>query len=784
MDRSAAADITESEQTGGHVSKSYAGRPKGWHASASGHGARPLSLPIAKRRCIIPRKRSRMAMHSRAVLILVPFVAALLEPVSGAQVGGAAAPVSPGQAAGAPVARKVPHETPIHGRTLKDDYFWLREKSNPEVIAHLEAENAYTDTMMAPTKALQETLYKEMLGRIKQTDLSVPTRIGDFYYYSRTEEGKQYAYRCRRKGSMEGAEEVLLDLNKLAEGNSYLGLGAFNVSDDGNLLAYSADTTGYRQYTLHVKDLRTGETLNEAIERVGSVEWATDNKTLFYTTEDAVSKRSDKFFRHAVGSDRSDLLYEERDELFDLGAGRSLDRKMIFLASFAKTSREFRYLPANTPGAPLKVVLPRQAGHEYDVDHYRGQFYITTNRHAKNFRVVTAPIADPSEANWKPFIDHNPAVKIDGVSFFANHVVVAEREGGLDYLRVIDMNTRKSHRIATTEPDYTLGLSGNPEFDTTSVRFVYQSMVTPQSTFEYDLNTRQRKLLKQQEVLGGYDPAQYQARRIWAVARDGTKVPVSIVARKDVKIDGKAPLLLYAYGSYGASMAPTFSSARLSLLDRGVIYALAYIRGGGELGEDWRDQGRMFKKMNTFTDFIDCADYLVRNKYTAKDRLVIQGASAGGLLMGAVVNMRPDLFKAVVAQVPFVDVMNTMMDATLPLTTSEWIEWGNPNNVEEFEYMIKYSPYDNVKAQKYPALLVQVSLNDSQVPYWEGTKFAAKIRAMKTDTNPLILKANMGAGHGGSSGRYDALHETAFTYAFILWQMGLAGLPSTTTAAR
>ena len=446
---------------------------------------------------------------------------------------------------------------------------------------------------------------------------------------------------------------------------------------------------------------------------------------------------------------------------------------IILLTSFAKTSREARYLPADTPAAELKIVLPREAGHEYDVDHYNGLFYLTTNKNAKNFRVVTAPVSNPAERNWKPFIDHNPAIKIDGVSFFANHVVVSEREGGLDYLRVIDMRTRTSHRIATTEPDYTLSLGANPEFITKTIRFIYQSMVTPSSTYEYDLDTKQRTLLKQQEVLGGYDPMQYQAQRIWATARDGTRVPVSIVAKKSVKLDGTAPLLLYAYGSYGASMAPTFSSGRLSLLNRGVIYAIAYIRGGGELGEDWREQGRMMKKMNTFTDFIDCAEYLVKNKYTSSDRLVIQGGSAGGLLMGAVVNMRPDLFKAVVAQVPFVDVINTMMDASLPLTTSEYIEWGNPNKRDEFEYMIKYSPYDNVAPQKYPAMLVQVSLNDSQVPYWEGTKFAAKVRAMKTDTNPLLVKANMGAGHGGSSGRYDALRETAFTYAFMLWQMGL-----------
>ena len=672
-----------------------------------------------------------------------------------------------------PIAKKVPHTTEIHGYSLKDDYFWLREKKNPEVLKYLEAENAYTEEVMKPTKELQEALYKEMLGHIKQTDLSVPSRIGEYYYYSRTQEGKQYPYMCRKKGSLDGTEEMLLDLNKLAEGNSFLGLGGYTVSDDGNLLAYSTDTTGYRQYTLHVKDLRSGKILSESIERTGSVVWANDNKTLFYTTEDAVSKRSDKFWRHVVGSDKNDLIYEEKDELFDVGASRSLDKKIIFLSSYAKTSRELRYVPADNPTGEFKVILPRQDGHEYDVDHYNGLFYITTNKNAKNFRVVTAPINDPSEKNWKTFIAHNPKVKIDGLTTFANHMVVSEKEGGLNHLRVIDMKTRQSHRITTDESDYALFLAGNPEFNTTTVRFNYQSMVTPSSVYDYDLNTRQRKLLKQQEVLGGYEAKNYEAKRIWAVARDATKVPVSLVYKKGVKVDGTAPMLLYAYGSYGASMAPTFSSSRLALLDRGVIYALAYIRGGGELGEEWREQGRMMNKLNTFYDFIDCADYLVKNKYTSSDRLVIQGGSAGGLLMGAVTNMRPDLFKAVVAQVPFVDVMNTMLDASLPLTTSEYTEWGNPNEKAAFDYMIKYSPYDNIAAKDYPALLVQVSLNDSQVPYWEGTKFLARLRATKTDHNPLLLKANLGAGHGGASGRYDALRETAFTYSFVLWQMGL-----------
>ncbi len=627
---------------------------------------------------------------------------------------------------------------------------------------------------MQPTGDLQETLYQEMLGRIKQTDLSVPSRIGEHFYYSRTEEGKQYAYMCRRKGSMQAPEELLLDLNALAEGRSYLGVGAYVVSDDGHRLAYSLDTTGYRQYTLHVKDLQTGGALGGQIERVGAVVWANDNRTLFYTTEDAVSKRSNKVWRHVVGTDASETVFEEPDALFDVSAGRSLDRKVIFIGSFARTTSEQRYLRADQPSGTFRVIVPRESGHEYDADHYDGRFYIRTNKGAKNFRIVTAPIDDPSEPRWQPFVEHDPAVKIDGITFFARHAVVSEREDGLTFLRVLDMKTRQSHRVSTDEPDYALSLGSNPEFDTDTVRFTYQSMVTPASVYDYRMDTRERLLLKQREVLGGYDPQNYESKRIWSVSRDGTRVPVSLVYRKGLVLDGRAPLLLYAYGSYGVSMSPAFSSNRLSLLDRGFVYALAYIRGGGELGEEWRQQGRMMQKMNTFTDFIDCAEHLVRNGYTSSGRLIIQGGSAGGLLVGAVANMRPDLFKAVVAQVPFVDVVNTMLDPTLPLTTSEYIEWGNPNEKPAFDYMMTYSPYDNVKPQAYPAMLVHVSLNDSQVPYWEGAKLVAKLRALKTDSNALLLKANLGAGHGGPSGRYDALREVAFTSAFMLQQVGLA----------
>ena len=670
-----------------------------------------------------------------------------------------------------PIARKIPKTTQIHGYTLEDPYAWMRQKTDPEVLAHLEAENAYTAAVMAPFKALEEQLYAEILGRIKQTDLSVPTRSGAYWYYSRTEEGKQYPYLCRRAGTMDGAEEVLLDLNALAEGHPYLGVGAYAVSDDANWLAYSLDRTGYRVYTLHVKDLRTGELSSEAIERVGSVVWARDSRTLFYTTEHEVSKRSEKCWRHVVGAPESELVFDERDELFDLGLGRSRDKAMILLGSYAKTSREFRFLPADTPTAPFRLVTPRSEGHEYDVDHYEGRFYITTNRGAKNFRVATASPADPAETSWDAFIPHNPLVKIEELSFFQHHLVISERERGLTHLRVIDMRTRTSHRIAADEPDYAMGMAANPEFETSTIRYSYQSMVTPATVYEYDLQTRERTLLKQQEVLGGFDPSEYEARRLWVPVRDAQQVPVSLVFRRGIPLDGSSPLLLYAYGSYGASLEPTFSSSRVSLLDRGAIYAIAYVRGGGELGEEWREAGRMMQKMNTFHDFVDCAEYLVDQKYTSADRLVIQGGSAGGLLVAAAANLRPGLFKAVVAQVPFVDVVNTMLDPTLPLTTVEYIEWGNPNDRTAFEYIRSYSPYDNISAQDYPAMLVHVSLNDSQVPYWEGAKYVARLRELKTDSNPVLLKTNLGAGHGGASGRYDALRETAFTYSFILWQM-------------
>ncbi len=683
-----------------------------------------------------------------------------------------------------PMAEKKTKTTSIHGETLVDEYFWLREKTNPAVLSHLQAEDAFAASLMKPTAALQEKLYNEMLSHIKQTDSNVPYRWGNYFYYTRTVEGKQYPIYCRKRGSTDAVEEIVLDQNELAKGQKFMSVGAFVPSDDGNLLAYSTDNTGYRQYTLQLKDLRTGELFPERIERVNDIAWATDNKTFFYVTEDAVTKRSDKFFRHVLNSEKSDLIYEEKDELFDIATHRSLDKAVIFLKATSKTSAEVRYLPSDNPNAVLKVILPRQAEHEYDVDHRGNLFYIRTNKGAKNFRIVTAPVEDPTEKNWKEFVAHRPAVKIDHLNLFADHAVLSEWEDGLQQLEVIDFKSEKRNRIKFPEPVYSAGLSSNKEFNTAVVRYTYNSLVTPNSVFDYDMNTGKSTLMKQTEVPGGFDRANYKSERVFATASDGTKIPMSMVYRKGTKLDGSAPLLLYGYGSYGISIPPTFSSNRLSLLDRGVIYVIAHIRGGGELGEEWRQAGRMMSKINTFTDFIACAEHLVNTKYTSSDRLIIQGGSAGGLLVGAVSNMRPDLFKAVVSQVPFVDVLNTMLDASLPLTTSEYIEWGNPNEKPAYEYMKKYSPYDNIAKKDYPAMLVKVSLNDSQVPYWEGAKLVAKMRALKTDHNPLLLKVNFGAGHGGASGRYDALRETAFDYAFMLWQMGISGSVSDFTTLK
>jgi oligopeptidase B len=673
-----------------------------------------------------------------------------------------------------PIAPRQEHFEQRHGAIIADDYFWLREKSDPKVVEYLNAENAYTGQITADLKPFADALYLEMLARIKQTDLSVPTRRGDYFYYTRTEEGKQYPIQCRRKGSMERPEEILLDLNELAKGKPFAGLGAFVVSDDQKLLAYTIDYTGFRQYALQVKDLTTGVTLPDTTDRVTSVVWAADNKTLFLTTEDAVTKRSDKLFRHTLGSAAFDLQYDEKDELFDINVGKTRDKSYLVVEAEAKDTTEIRYLRADYPLGHFTVLLPREKNHRYYLDHREGLFYIRTNKPGKDFAVVSAPEKDPSPKNWKVFIPHREGVRIEDVDLFKTFAVAVEKAQALDRLRVYDYKTSKWTEVVFPEPVYSVFPGGTPDYEASAYRYNYQSLVTPASVFDYHPLTGKSSLLKQQEVLGSFDPAHYSTERLWATARDGVRVPISIVYKKGLKRDGKAPLLLYGYGSYGLGSPPAFSSDRLSLLDRGMVYTIAHIRGGDELGEKWREDGMLMKKKNTFFDFIDSAEFLIAEGWTSKDRLAIEGRSAGGLLMGAVVNLRPDLFRAVHAGVPFVDVMNTMMDASLPLTVGEYLEWGNPNEKAAYDYMKTYSPYDNMEKRAYPAILVTSSFNDSQVMYWEPTKYVARLRTLKTDKNQLLLKMKMDpAGHGGASGRYDKLKDQAFEYAWLLTQVGI-----------
>jgi oligopeptidase B len=674
-----------------------------------------------------------------------------------------------------PVAKKESKVTEINGQKLVDNYAWLREKKNPAVKAYLDAENAYTDAVMKSTEALQKKLYDEMLSRVKETDVEVPYQEGGYFYYVRTEAGKQYGIRCRKKGGLDASEEILLDVNELAKGQTFMSLGAFNVSDDGNLLAYSTDNTGFRQFTLAVKDLRTGKLLVDRAERVDSVAWANDNKTIFYTVEDAVSKRPYQLYRHTVASRSPDtLLYEEKDERFELGVGKTRSKAYLLLISSSHTTSEARYLPADQPMAGWKLIEPRKQDVEYYPDHHGDFFYIRVNDTGRNFRMVKAPVSDPASRNWQEVVPNRSDVMLDDIDFFKNFYVSFEREKGLPQIRITDLQTLKSRRIDFPEPSYVNYSYVNREYDTTKFRYGYQSFITPQSVFEYDVPTGSSTLLKQKEIPGGYDRNRYQVERILATASDGEKIPVSVVHLKGAKLDGKGPLYLTGYGSYGASYDIYFDAPIFSMVDRGVVVAVAHIRGGGEMGKAWHDDGRMMHKKNTFTDFISSAEYLLAQGYGSKDRLVIEGRSAGGLLMGAVLNMRPDLFHAALVGVPFVDVMNTMLDESIPLTVTEFEEWGNPKEKLAFDYMLSYSPYDNIQAKPYPNMLVRTSFNDSQVGYWEPAKYVAKMRALRTDHNILILKTNMNpAGHGGASGRYDRLHENAFDYAYFLTQMGI-----------
>jgi oligopeptidase B len=674
-----------------------------------------------------------------------------------------------------PVAKKITKKQVVHGENLDDDYFWLREKTNKEVISYLEAENAYTDAMIRGSEALQEKLYQEMLGRIKQTDTNVPYPQDGYFYYSRTETGKQYSIYARKKGSLTAPEEITLDLNELAVGQKYTAIGTYAVSDDANLLAYSHDTSGFREYMLRIKDLRTGRLLPDDLGKVTSAFWA-DNRTLFYVIEDA-AKRPYRLYRHTLGEpkDKDVLVFEEKDELYRVSARRSRSRQYLFIAVSSSNNTEYHYRRTTDVDEPFKIIATRSGEHEYYPDHHGDLFYIRTNDKGRGFRLVTAPVSAPQPNNWKELLPVRKGVTLEGLTMFANHYVVSERDQGLTKLRIVDLKDGQPHYLEFPEPVYSSFVNATPEFNTNVLRYGYQSFTTPPSTYDYNMTTRQRELLKQQEVLGGYDASKYQAERLYAIAADGVQVPISLYYRKDLRKTDGQPLLLQGYGSYGFPSSVSFSSSRLSLIDRGMIYAIAHIRGGGDLGTEWHDDGKMMKKKNTFTDFIAVAEHLIKEKYTANDKLVITGGSAGGLLMGAVSNMRPDLFKAVVTYVPFVDVINTMLDASLPLTVQEYLEWGNPNEPAAFAYMKSYSPYDNLAAKAYPAMLVRTSLNDSQVMYWEPAKYVAKLRTLKTDKNPLLLKINMGAGHGGSSGRYDALHETAFDYAWILQQVGITG---------
>lgn len=667
--------------------------------------------------------------------------------------------------------QKHPFPITTHNHTRIDDYFWMRDKSNPEVIAYLQAENQYTERMMADTAGLQATLYQEMVARIQETDSSPTIAIGGYLYYSRTEAGKQYPIYCRKFG--DGNEELLLDLNAMAQG--YLSLGVYQISPNQRYLAYSLDEDGYEDFTLYVKDLQTGEVLPERLLKTSfTAVWGNDNQTIYYTTQDQ-AKRSYRLYRHLLGDDpgRDTLLFDEADETYRVYVYKTKDNGYVVLHSNSIETSEIHYLSADDPAGGLILLQPRQAGRRYHIEHRQGLFYIVTNDEAKNFRLMTAPVQSPGRENWQELLAHRETVKLDDIDLFANHLVLYERENGLKTIEVINLTTGETRPVTFPEPVYTLltpytGLDQNPQFDSNWLRFSYTSLTTPETAYDYEMDSQEWRLVKQKAVLGGYDPAGYTTERIFAIANDGTAVPISLVYKNGLLKAGPAPCLLYGYGSYGFSTDPAFNSNRLSLLERGFVFAIAHIRGGQEMGRYWYEQGKFLQKKNSFTDFIACANHLIEQGYTGRDRLTIMGGSAGGLLIGAVLNLAPDSFRAAIAKVPFVDVVTTMLDASIPLTAGEFEEWGNPMDKTYYDYMLSYSPYDNVTAQAYPHLLVTAGLNDPRVHYWEPAKWVAKLRDHKRDSNLLLLKTNMGAGHGGASGRYDYLKEIAFDYAFLL----------------
>ncbi len=669
-----------------------------------------------------------------------------------------------------PIATKIPKELSMHGDIRVDNYYWLNDRENPEVIAYLNAENDYKDQMLAHTKDFQEKLFQEMKGRIKEEDQSVPYKENGYWYLTRYEQGQEYPIYSRKKGTLEAAEEIMLNVNELAKPYDYYNVAGLSVSPDNKIIAYGEDTLSRRIYTIRFKNLETGAMLPDQIPGVqGDIAWANDNKTIFYTLKDPQTLRGYKVMRHRLGTPvaKDVEIFTETDDTFYSFVYKTKSKKYIVIGSNQTLSNEYRVLEADKPDGQFRIIQPRERDLEYSIDHFGDKFYIRTNLNAKNFRLVETPETATTKDNWKEIIPNRSDVLLEDMDLFKDYLVLSERKNGIRQIRIRPWNGPE-HYIKFPEDAYVAYTSTNPEFDTEVLRLSYQSMTTPSSTFDYNMRTKEFQLLKQQDVLGGFDANNYQSERMYVSARDGAKVPVSIVYRKGIKKDGKAPLLLYGYGSYGNSMEPYFSSSRLSLLDRGFIYVIAHIRGGEEMGRQWYEDGKLLKKKNTFTDFIDCAEWLLENKYTSQDRLFAMGGSAGGLLMGAVVNMRPDLWKGIIAAVPFVDVVTTMLDESIPLTTFEFDEWGNPKNKEYYDYMKSYSPYDNVEAKDYPAMLITTGLHDSQVQYWEPAKWVAKLREMKTDKNPLLMHTNMEAGHGGASGRFRALKETAMQYAFLL----------------
>ena len=664
-----------------------------------------------------------------------------------------------------------------HGRSRVDQYYWLAERDNPDVLAYLEEENAYAREVMAHRATFEETLFEEIKGRVKQTDLSVPYRLDDYYYYTRYEEGKEYPLYCRKRETPDAQEELMLDVNVLAEGHEFFAIGGMAVSAAQDLLAYAFDARGRRIYTVRFKNLVTGELLDDVLENVtGNLAWANDNATLFYGKQDPHTLRAFQVFRHRLGSDPSSsvLVFEEDDETFSTVVFKTKSKQYLMIASYQTVSTEYRYLEADYPDGEFSVFLPRERFHEYDVDHDRDTFFIRTNWKAKNFRLMKTPLRQTDRPSWQEVLPHRDDVLLESFELFRDFLVAEERHLGLVRFRVMPSKEDGEHYVDFGEPAYSAELRDNHDFNTSTLRYGYTSMTTPDSVYDYDMNTRDKILLKREEVLGGFDVSHYATERTWATASDGKRIPISLVYRKTLRKPGGSPLLLYGYGSYGNSMDADFRSPRLSLLDRGFVFAVAHVRGGEELGREWYETGKLFHKKNTFTDFIACAEHLVQQGYATKEHVYAMGGSAGGLLMGAVVNMRPDLFHGVVAQVPFVDIMTTMLDASIPLTTGEYDEWGDPNRKEDYEYMLSYSPYDNVTEQAYPHLLVTTGLHDSQVQYWEPAKWVAKLRRVKTGENRLLLKTNMEAGHGGASGRFRRYKELAFIYTFLLDLAGLA----------